>query len=69
MQSGILYYAPFIEKLCGCKDEVCAIFEKCKSDASTDKPTSSIIRKIITDFKSSSHDSFIEYYKNWEKII
>lgn len=67
-RSGILYYVPFIvEKLNGCKDEVCSILENCKSDVSKDKAISSIINKIIANFKSSSYDSFIEYYKNWEK--
>lgn len=68
MRSGILYYAPIVvEKLNGCKDEVCSILEKCKSDINEYKAASSIINKIIADFKSSSYDSFIEYYKNWEK--
>ncbi len=66
MHSGILYYVPFIiEKLNGCKGEVCDILGKCKMDI-TNKAALSIIDKIIEDFKSSSYDSFIEYYKNWE---
>ena len=66
--SGILYYMPFIvEKLNGCKDEVCSFLEKCKTEFSTDKATLSIINKIIADFSSSSYDSFIDYYKDREK--
>ena len=68
MRSGILYYVPFvIEKLNGCKEEVCSILDNCKVDGSKDKAAVSIINKTIADFKSSSYDSFIEYYKNWEK--
>lgn len=65
---GILYYIPLIgEKLNGEKDEVCAILEEYRLHKETDKATASILDKIIQDFKASSFDSFIEYYKHWEK--
>ncbi len=65
---GVLYYIPFIgEKLNGRKDEVCSILEKSKLSQDTDKATASILDKIIQDFNSSEFDSFIEYYKSWEK--
>lgn len=65
---GILYYIPFIgEKLHGSKGEVCAVLEECKLNRDTNKATASIIDKIIQDYKASTFDSFIEYYKSWEK--
>ena len=64
---GILYYIPFIgEKLNGRKDDVCAVLEECKI-RETDKATVSIMDKIISDFKASPYDSFVEYYKGWEQ--
>ena len=65
---GILYYIPFIgEKLDGGKENVCIVLEKCKLNGNMDKATSIIVDKIINDFKDSPFDSFIEYYKSWEK--
>lgn len=67
MQSGMLYYVPFVaEKLNGNKGEVIATLKGTISEIK-DSAIGSIITKIITDFDSSSYDSFIEYYKNWEK--
>lgn len=65
---GILYYIPFIsEKLNGSKDEVCAVLEECKLSKDTGIATASILDKIIQDFRASAFDSFIDYYKGWEK--
>lgn len=65
---GILYYIPIIgEKLDGRKDDVCNILEEYKLNEDANKATVSVLDKIILDYKASVYESFIEYYKNWEK--
>ena len=66
--TGILYYLPiFDEKLRGNKNNCIEFLSHCLSMESLDRATLCVLEKILVDFKHSSCQDFLTYYKSWEK--
>ena len=66
--TGILYYLPiFDEKLRGNKNICIDFLTHCLSMGTMDRATSSVLEKILVDFKNSPCQDFLTYYKLWEE--
>ena len=67
-ETGILYYLPiFDENLHGNKIECIEFLTKCINEDKIDDATKFVVNKILADFKDSSCESFLAYYKMWEE--
>lgn len=66
--TGILYYLPILdEKLRGNKNNCIEFLSHCLSMENLDRATLCVLEKILVDFKHSSCQDFLTYYKSWEK--
>lgn len=68
MEAGILYYLPALDsKLNGNKQECLSFLRDCLNDGKRSEACKFMLTKVMEDFEGSTYDSFIDYYKNWEK--
>ena len=67
--TGILYYLPiFDEKLNGNKNKCIDFLSNSINSGSFDRATMCVLEKILEDFRNSTYEDFLTYYKeSWEK--